>query len=106
GDTHPFEELRSQAVRPFSDLLLHDLGPDLADTSGREDASEWRTAPLWGVGYTRQVSGAVHLLHDGRAGSVLEAVLWHGGEAAPMRASVVALQPAERDALIAFVESL
>ncbi|MBL9038118.1 MAG: hypothetical protein JNG84_06360 [Archangium sp.] len=106
GASHPNQELRGQTIRPFTDLLLHDLGPDLADDSGREEASEWRTAPLWGVGYTRQVAGAVHLLHDGRAGSVLEAVLWHGGEAKRPRDAVAALPPDDRAALLAFVESL
>ncbi|WPB75456.1 di-heme oxidoredictase family protein [Archangium violaceum] len=106
GDSHPFEELRAQRVRPFTDMLLHDMGPDLADDSGRPEASEWRTAPLWGVGFTREVSGSVHLLHDGRAGSVLEAILWHGGEAKPMRDTVVALSKDSREALIAYLESL
>lgn len=106
GKTHPFEELRDQPIRPFTDLLLHDLGPDLADDSGRADAAEWRTAPLWGVGLTREVSGAVHLLHDGRARSVLEAVLWHGGEAERARAFVQNASAGDRAALIAYVESL
>jgi CxxC motif-containing protein (DUF1111 family) len=106
GSTHPYQELRGQTIRPFSDLLLHDLGPDLADDSGRVDASEWRTPPLWNIGLTKQVSGAVNLLHDGRARSVLEAVLWHGGEALPMRQSVTALNKDDREALVAFVESL
>ncbi len=106
GTSHPDEELRGQTIHPFSDLLLHDLGPDLADDSGRADASEWRTPPLWNVGLTKQVSGAVNLLHDGRARSVLEAVLWHGGEALPMRQSVTALSKDDREALLAFVESL
>lgn len=103
---HPFEELRDQPIRPFTDLLLHDLGPDLADATGRADASEWRTPPLWGVGLTKDVSGAVHLLHDGRAGSVLEAVLWHGGEAASARQFVLDAPAADRAALLSFVESL
>lgn len=106
GQTHPFEELRGQAARPFTDLLLHDLGAELADDSGRDDASEWRTPPLWGLGLTRDVSGAVNLLHDGRARSVLEAVLWHGGEAQPARQFVEKAPAADRAALIAYLESL
>ncbi|MBL8954687.1 MAG: c-type cytochrome [Myxococcaceae bacterium] len=103
GSRHPLEELRAQAVRPYTDLLLHDLGDGLMDATG---SLEWRTAPLWGVGLARQVTGRVQLLHDGRARSVLEAVLWHGGEAAVSREAVVALSPADRRALVAFVESL
>jgi CxxC motif-containing protein (DUF1111 family) len=113
--THPFVELRVQTVRPYTDLLLHDLGPDLADESGaagdrtdgeRASASEWRTAPLWGLGMARSVQGYVALLHDGRAASVLEAVLWHGGEAALAKQRFTMLPRSERDALLEFVESL
>ena len=106
GTTHPFLELRNQPIHAFSDLLLHDMGPDLADNSGTEFASEWRTPPLWGVGLLTTVVGHSQLLHDGRANGVLEAVLWHGGEAQSVRDSVVAMSAADRDALIAFVESL
>lgn len=106
GTTHPYEELRAQRIKPFTDLLLHDMGPDLADETGMSSAAEWRTAPLWGVGFTREVSGTVNLLHDGRAGSVLEAVLWHGGEAKAARDAVVAGSKDDREALISFVESL
>ena len=112
---HPFAELRSQAIKPFSDLLLHDLGPDLADSSGvplSEDvsapaaASEWRTPPLWGTGLLATINGHTGLLHDGRAQNVLEAVLWHGGEAETIRDRVTKLSTADRDALLAFVQSL
>lgn len=112
---HPFVELREQAIKPYSDLLLHDMGPDLADQSGsagdRQDgdapsASEWRTPPLWGVGSASTVQGYTALLHDGRARSVLEAVLWHGGEAESVRKRVEALASEDRAALIRFVESL
>ncbi|MCP3168052.1 di-heme oxidoredictase family protein [Myxococcus qinghaiensis] len=106
GRRHPFEELRAQTVHPYTDLLLHDMGAGLADDSGLPEASEWRTAPLWGLGFTAQVSGAVNLLHDGRAGSVLEAVLWHGGEAQKARDAVVALPREDRLALLAFLDSL
>src|SRR5262249_25432748 len=112
---HPFAELRSQAIRPFTDLLLHDLGPDLADNSGvapedRADAppaaSEWRTPPLWGIGLYQTINGHTGLLHDGRAANVLEAVMWHGGEASAVKSRFAALSAADRAALIAFVMSL
>jgi CxxC motif-containing protein (DUF1111 family) len=106
GNAHPFVELRGQTIRPYSDLLLHDVGAELADESGLENPREWRTAPLWGVGLSETVQGYVALLHDGRAASVLEAVLWHGGEAQAARDRVVALAPEERAALLRFVESL
>jgi CxxC motif-containing protein (DUF1111 family)/cytochrome c553 len=116
GANHPFAELRNQAVKPFSDLLLHDMGPDLADSSGVPDAagvagappsaSEWRTPPLWGTGLIGTVNGHTGLLHDGRAANVLEAILWHGGEAAPVELAVTQLSAADRAALVAFVSSL
>jgi CxxC motif-containing protein (DUF1111 family) len=106
ANTHPFLELRNQPIHPYSDLLLHDMGPNLADNSGKDFASEWRTPPLWGVGLLGTISSHTGLLHDGRAASVLEAVLWHGGEAQAVRDAVVALPAADRDALIAFVGSL
>lgn len=115
GANHPFVELRVQAINPYTDLLLHDMGPELADESGqagdREDgrtpsASEWRTAPLWGVGLATVVQGYLALLHDGRARSVLEAVLWHGGEAESVRKRFETLSGEDRAALVRFVESL
>ncbi|OUD09737.1 thiol oxidoreductase [Marivivens niveibacter] len=97
-----------QLIWPYSDFLLHDMGEGLADhrPEARATGTEWRTAPLWGIGMTEQVSGAVNLLHDGRARSILEAVLWHGGEAAPHRDAVIDMPKTDRDALIAFLESL
>lgn len=97
-----------QLVWPYSDLLLHDMGPGLADNrpEGRADGREWRTPPLWGIGLTRTVSGHTYFLHDGRARSLLEAVLWHGGEAQRARENVVAMPPADRAALVRFLESL
>ncbi|PZR13600.1 MAG: hypothetical protein DI536_12695 [Archangium gephyra] len=80
--------------------------PRPADASGEATASEWRTAPLWGVGSTLQTVGQVNLLHDGRARSVTEAVLWHGGEAQRMRDTFASLNAADREALVTFVESL
>ena len=91
-----------QLIWPYSDLLLHDMGAGLADGRG----TEWRTAPLWGIGRTADVGGRAGYLHDGRARSLLEAILWHGGEALGARARVVALPAPDRDALIRFLESL
>jgi len=97
-----------QLIWPYSDLLLHDMGDGLADYRPEWEANgrEWRTPPLWGIGLTETVSGHTYFLHDGRARSLLEAVLWHGGEAQASRDAVVALDPDERQALIAFLESL
>jgi CxxC motif-containing protein (DUF1111 family) len=106
GDAHPFVELRAQTIRPYSDLLLHDMGKDLEDGSGTTQASEWRTPPLWGLGLIQTVSGEVALLHDGRARSPLEAVLWHGGEAAFARTGVIGLDKENREALLTFLDSL
>lgn len=97
-----------QLIWPYTDLLLHDMGPGLADNrpEGRASGSEWKTAPLWGIGLTQQVSGHSYFLHDGRARSVLEAILWHGGEAQAARDKVVALPKPDREALLAFLGSL
>lgn len=97
-----------QLIWPYTDMLLHDMGPGLADNrpEARATGTEWRTPPLWGIGLTEQVSGHTYFLHDGRARTLLEAVLWHGGEAQAQRDAVVALPPADRAALIRFLESL
>ena len=97
-----------QLIWPYSDMLLHDLGEGLADhqPEARANGREWRTAPLWGIGLTKQVSGHSYFLHDGRARSLLEAVLWHGGEAEAQRNAVIEMPKADRDALIKFLESL
>lgn len=105
-------ELAGQTIRPYTDLLLHDLGPDLADLrrGGRPDdapsSRAWRTAPLWGLGLLATVTGEVRLLHDGRARSPEEAILWHGGEARRSRKAFRALPAADRAALLRFLESL
>ncbi|WP_369908033.1 di-heme oxidoredictase family protein [Tropicimonas sp. IMCC34043] len=97
-----------QLIWPYTDLLLHDMGPGLADarTEFAAEGAEWRTAPLWGIGLTEQVSGHTHFLHDGRARSLLEAILWHGGEAKSAREAVRTLPEGDRAALIAFLNSL
>ncbi|MEO1198486.1 MAG: di-heme oxidoredictase family protein [Pseudomonadota bacterium] len=101
-------ELRFQLIWPYTDMLLHDMGEGLADNRPVGDASgtEWRTAPLWGIGLTETVNGHTFFLHDGRARNLLEAILWHGGEAQTARDTVVAMTPDERAALIRFLESL
>nr|WP_026198399.1 di-heme oxidoredictase family protein [Wenxinia marina] len=97
-----------QLIWPYTDLLLHDMGEGLADhrPEGRATGTEWRTPPLWGIGLTEQVSGVENYLHDGRARTLLEAVLWHGGEAQAARDRIVEIPPQDRAALIAFLESL
>jgi CxxC motif-containing protein (DUF1111 family) len=94
---------------PYTDLLLHDMGPDLDDgyTEGVALTSEWRTAPLWGIGLAAASQGGrIHLLHDGRAKSLREAIGLHGGEGAASRAAFSALTPAQQDLLVRFLESL
>ncbi|MDB2407779.1 c-type cytochrome [Jannaschia sp.] len=97
-----------QLIWPYSDFLLHDMGPGLADglPAGRATGAEWRTPPLWGIGLTEQVSGHRQFLHDGRARSLTEAILWHGGEGRAARDAFAAFPPADRAALLAFLESL
>jgi CxxC motif-containing protein (DUF1111 family) len=98
----------NQIIRPFSDLLLHDMGPGLADNrpdflaSGRE----WRTPPLWGIGLVQTVNGHTNFLHDGRARSIEEAVLWHGGEAQRSRERFRRMSANDRAALLKFLHSL
>jgi CxxC motif-containing protein (DUF1111 family) len=100
--------LNGVAIHPYTDLLLHDMGEGLADNrpEGVADGREWRTAPLWGIGLTKLVSGHTLFLHDGRARNVEEAILWHGGEGQAARDGYAALSKADREALIRFVESL
>lgn len=109
--THRLEDQPAQSFQliwPYTDMLLHDMGTALADNrpEARATGQEWRTPPLWGIGLTEQVSNHSYFLHDGRARSLLEAVLWHGGEAQPQRDAVVEMTTADRAALIAFLESL
>ncbi len=105
---HPIAELRNQTIHPYTDLLLHDMGPGLADNMGEGNAtgSEWRTAPLWSIGLTAGVSDGEAYLHDGRARSLEEAILWHGGEAAASQQAFINMSATNRAALIAFLKSL
>jgi CxxC motif-containing protein (DUF1111 family) len=108
GDLPDWPELSQQTIRPFTDLLVHDMGPDLAD--GRPDylasGSEWRTPPLWGVGLVMPIDGYLFLLHDGRARGFEEAILWHGGQGQAAREAFRSATKSDRDALIAFLGSL
>ena len=109
SDYHPLTELRGQTIRPYTDLLLHDMGPGLADNMGSHGAagSEWRTAHLWSIGHTAGVNeeGEAYL-HDGRARTLEEAILWHGGEAEASKELFRNMSASDRAALVAFLESL
>jgi CxxC motif-containing protein (DUF1111 family) len=102
--------LANQTIHPMSDLLLHDMGSELADNRPEFLASgtEWRTPPLWGIGLVPLVlgSGQENYLHDGRARSLEEAILWHGGEAQKSRNDFMNVSSADRFALIQFLRSL
>jgi CxxC motif-containing protein (DUF1111 family) len=101
-------EHADQLIWPYTDLLLHDMGEGLADNrpEGEADGREWRTAPLWGIGLSGTVNGNNYYLHDGRARTLLEAILWHGGEAQASRDKVAAMNRFQRAELIRFIESL
>jgi CxxC motif-containing protein (DUF1111 family) len=108
GVSSDFPELSQQTIHAYTDLLLHDLGDDLAD--GRPEYAagprDWRTPPLWGIGLISTVNGHHRLLHDGRARDLAEAILWHGGEAQASRARFRAADAGTRTDLIAFLASL
>ena len=108
GEVPGQPHLSHQLIWPYTDMLLHDMGEGLADNrpEGAATGSEWRTPPLWGVGLTETVSGHTLFLHDGRARNLTEAILWHGGEAEAARDKFAALSQTDRDALLAFVNSL
>ena len=107
GD-HEVAAISNQEIHAFTDLLLHDMGDQLAD--GRPDfeatGNEWRTPPLWGLGLTKNVNGNHFLMHDGRARSFEEAILWHGGEAEASKEKFRMLSKQDREALIRYLESL
>jgi len=121
---HPFSELRDQTIHPYTDMLLHNMGEGLADNFGEGNATgaEWRTTPLWGIGLSACVTGGVinpiggqgneictpvhSYLHDGRARTIDEAILWHGGESSSSKAKYEALSDSEEAALLAFLKSL
>jgi CxxC motif-containing protein (DUF1111 family) len=107
GDS-PIALLAHQTIHPYTDLLLHDMGDGLSD--GRPDFAaldtEWRTAPLWGLGLVQIVSPQATFLHDGRARTLEEAIMWHGGEAASAKEAYRTAAKSDRDALIAFLNTL
>ena len=100
--------LSNQVIHPYTDLLLHDMGEGLAD--GRPDflasGREWRTPPLWGLGLIENINGARFLLHDGRARTLEEAILWHGGEALASQGLFKSADIQSRNELLAFLEAL
>ena len=100
--------LSGQRIHPYTDLLLHDMGDGLAD--GRPDfaatGSEWRTMPLWGIGLFEKTNGIPYYLHDGRARTIEEAILWHGGEAQKSKEAFMNLSKEDRNAVIQFLKSL
>ncbi|WP_339074906.1 di-heme oxidoredictase family protein [Teredinibacter turnerae] len=105
-----FDEVREQFIKPYTDMLLHDMGDDLADNfeEGLAKGSMWRTSALWGIGYTKDVAGDVPVgyLHDSRARTLTEAIVWHGGEAETSKQRFVNLSREDREALLAFLGSL
>ncbi len=100
--------ISNQTIFPYTDMLLHDMGEGLAD--GRPDfladGNEWKTRPLWGIGLTEIVNGHTNFLHDGRARNLEEAILWHGGEAENSQQNYIKLSKKDREALLAFVNSI
>ncbi len=108
GDAAALRQLAGQAIHPYTDLLLHDMGEGLSDN--RPDfaagGSDWRTPALWGIGLSETVNGANAFLHDGRARNFMEAILWHGGEAEFSREAFRNFTRDDRSALVAFLESL
>ncbi|MGI9527468.1 MAG: di-heme oxidoredictase family protein [Weeksellaceae bacterium] len=101
-------QLANQKIYPYTDMLLHDMGEELSDHRPVKGAAgnEWRTPPLWGIGYTEEVSGHTRFLHDGRARNLEEAILWHGGEAENSKAKYLSLPQEDRSKLLAFLNSL
>lgn len=105
---YPLKELANQTIWPYTNLALHDMGEALADgkAEGLANGREWRTPPLWGLGLQEKVQGYQAFLHDGRAKTVAEAILWHGGEAEQSKSAFVAFDQQQRDALIYFLKQI
>ncbi|HIP95365.1 MAG TPA: thiol oxidoreductase, partial [Leucothrix sp.] len=107
GGKH-IKSVENQVIYPFSDMLLHDMGPGLAD--GRKDfdanGNEWKTRQLWGIGLTQRVNPGAGFLHDGRARTLEEAILWHGGESEGIKNSFMQLDADSRQQVIQFLNSL
>ena len=105
--------LGNQTIHPYSDYLLHDMGSEIMGVglndnyvSGLARGNEWRTTPLWGIGLQEKVNGHTYFLHDGRARNVQEAILWHGGEGEASKNLFKQMSKADREALVAFINSL
>ena len=105
---YPHNSLANQTIWPYTDLALHDMGQGLADGVNEYDANgnEWRTPPLWGIGARKKIRGENLYLHDGRAKTVAEAILWHGGEAQVSRQNFIQLNQQQRNALLAFLDAI
>ena len=102
-----------QTIHPYSDFLIHDMGSEIMGAglndnyvSGLARGNEWRTTPLWGIGLQQKVNGHQSFLHDGRAQGFVEAIMWHGGEGEASKNVFKNLPKTDRDALVAFLESL
>ena len=95
-------------MRPYTDLLLHDMGDALSDgtSNSKVSGNEWRTPPLWGIGLTEIVNGNVFFLHDGRARNLQEAIMWHGGEGLSSKEAYSKLSAQERFFVLSFLRSL
>jgi len=107
GD-HPIAQLAHQTIHPFTDMLLHDMGDLLTDARPDflADGREWRTPALWGIGLAQVIRANATFLHDGRARTYAEAIMWHGGEAMPAREAFRTASRSDRDALAAFLDTL
>ncbi|POB13437.1 MULTISPECIES: di-heme oxidoredictase family protein [Pseudomonadati] len=112
GTNSKFEVLNNQKIYPYTDMLLHDMGDELADDTrsyqfeAKATTREWRTPPLWGLGLVKTVNGHTRYLHDGRARNLQEAILWHGGEAKQAKNNFIKLTKKDRNDLIKFLRSL
>lgn len=108
GGTRAVTAVQGQRIYPFTDMLLHDMGDGLADRRTDFGASgrEWKTRPLWGIGLTQTVNSLAGFQHDGRARTLEEAILWHGGEAEAAKERFRDFGADDRTALLAFLKSL
>ena len=108
GSNYPIAAFRNQTIRPYTDMLLHDMGDALGDnaTDFLATGNEWRTPALWGIGLIQTVNGHTNLMHDGRAKNITEAILWHGGEGSTSKNKFKQLPVKEREDLLKFLNSL
>ena len=108
GTLEGVPEVSNQVIYPYTDMLLHDMGDGLADNRPefKANGKEWKTRPLWGIGLSSVTSGHTTFLHDGRARSITEAILWHDGEAKDAKDDFKALSTADREALLDFLNAL